>query len=543
MKKAKLLALLSVSMILAACGGKKTPTSSASAPDVPTSSETLSSIGEETSSSVEEKEPTYEESKAAFIEGYEAIREGAKSLSKDTFSFTETQVISMEEESEETTGEIGKEPIYTGGKKQSMTQAMTVGYDAKNKVGYTVEEVVLGDERVVSDAYWVEVVDGKYIQYDWDYERYYEVDDDYAWHCLADEGIRFGMDFAGGDDSAAVFESMSEDMSLELKRMFNSLKGSFPAESIGEVKFNDKVVATNKKVGNGGELYLSIVSSVEYDASTLDLDAIGTNPYLAEFTAAFTETITFKYSDKGIESAEGEMGMMSSMGVCADGMVVTEKSSQKQIVSDTSKHEYVPLAYEFDTTGYEDRGKTSSSLWVALPNARETEITQDDRKMGEKYALDDSYIVSSDAKAAGVTYELYEDRALTKKLDKDNIVAKSYSETVYVKYIVPSTVAYVQYVCKGVLASDFDSRDTNWYATTSGEYIGPSKSGFFAPAYTKTNVYDYNAGETIPSATFASTSAEISYTTDAKASVKNNKMVDIKAGEFYYISFICDQVV
>ncbi|MCQ2772091.1 MAG: hypothetical protein MJ238_02280 [Bacilli bacterium] len=538
MKKAKIIALLSVSMILAACG--KGNNSSANVPTSTTieSSEALSSLtsGSESQSS---SEAIVNPTSMSEEEAYKILDDNIVNLAKFRHrsimkeqSFTE---INSNYYSSYRNGASyapgAKDPWFTQRERTSDTSWCTMSYDAVNKVGYSLEEEDNAGYREFEQIDWVTKEDGQYKSYDSYNEDKYNVDDAYAWNNLFGNSIIEEIEYFA--EEGALKNQVSFMFNSFLDYQDSSLSGY---NYHGSLKFETTYSASLTKDGSNDKLSFYAKCEAKYDAlKELPEELLGAA--LLDNQSYSEIGLEFVYNKDSIVSVEIKYNDCYYEDFLTPGGRVVQIEGSESLSKSLITNKYTEYKEYPDTSEYVDQGNPYSRIYIVLQGYGT--IGGYTNKMGVDCTIDDSYILSSYQLANGVTYELYEDPECTKKVDKSNIKFKSYTFYLYVKYTVPADITLAFYVENFIWAENYGSRIPSFHETDVYE---DAPINGFRPSYEIiNNQYNPIIDATVPTAVFAPTSLKVIYSTDETPTISGTK-IDLKGGNYYVLSYDYDQI-
>ncbi|MCQ2772092.1 MAG: hypothetical protein MJ238_02285 [Bacilli bacterium] len=540
MKKTKLLLLLSLPMVLASCGKKNnsstpTPASSSDAGDSSLISEDISSSGV-----TSENQMTPEEKDALFLKGYNEICKLMDGCKKNEMSVTyvETETDHQFEGMYSYNDHSSTEPYEEQYQEYYGAEWTTVSYDSVNKVGYELEEETDGGIRTFDEIEWVAKDGSDYKLYDSDYETVNDVDDGYAWNQFALNSRAFEM-----------FDDMSaEEMLLNLdygERMiqtqFKNAQSAMIPGNVGtiDLKQNFDIEYTNN--GNKGEFNFVISLAADYKKpeTFADLNEV----HLTDFKATLVEEAKIKFDEKGVYDINlSEAMYMLIEGTMKEARLVSEQGFE---YADTVTRDlkYTPYTNaDLDFEHYADNGEIIGDLDFYDEYGFYCGYCSNYDLVEQRYVIHPSECISSDAYALGVTVEYYLDPEFKNKVNPDTIEKRSYDRNIYIKRIIPNDVAYVDVKLDGILLDDIVEGSNIPGITSWDSYVGAPKNNYVPSAYEETYFYSNTTDKFYTSATFAPTKATIIGTTDATATIKNQKFIDLKGGNYYVIEYTCEQV-
>lgn len=537
MKKAKLIALLSVSMILAACGGKKDNSSanvdSSSAIE---SSETISSL---TSNSESQSSQVIDPASMSEEEAYNALEENLKDLAmfcdRKTIkeeSFTENAVMNYSTLKEVKKYGINQDrPFEVSRDRNGETNWYTMSYDATNKVGYSIEEDDRSGTRELDEINWVSKKGNDYLAYESYFGEYYHVDGEYAWNRLFSNSVIDEMRYVG------AYLSLKSEVIYYVNSFAVAHDPSASGLDVyGEALIETKYIVSKTKEGNNSKLIFNVKSSVNYQPVEAVPEVI-TQSYLLDDNSYIDLCFEYVYNDNNLVSVEFSYDSCDSTNVLLPEGRIESSTAYVSHSKSNITNKYTEYKDYPDVSEYTDEGYPYSRIYIDVPYYGS--VGGYGGRMGETCTIDTNYILTSYQQSKGVTFELYEDRDYTKKINGLSLKYKSYETHIYVKYNVPEDVTLAFYTKDYVWAENYDSKLLSFSRTD--QYEGEPVNGF-RPAYDVVlDEYNPSIDDYVASATFAASSVSVDYSTDENPTINGSK-IDLKGGNFYVLSFIYDQI-
>ncbi|MCQ2798810.1 MAG: hypothetical protein MJ220_02905 [Bacilli bacterium] len=542
MKNVKTLTLLSVSLILAACG-KSGGKSSAITPSEPTSSEPTSSEIVSSNSGASSSESTPDtptlETDPAKVE--KILEEGSAALNKcvnletaGKTSFTEKMVFhGTHFEEEKQFAPKSDTPSRVEYEKYANNADETYAYNAQDKTGYIAAyDDSSSGKMELSGLEWVEKNNNNYKRYYWNEGWINDVDDEYALRGL----------LAYIDTTGYYIEGLSTDLSVSIRIFEGSLssgiKSDFDEGCYGEVSAIGSISAAYSKDAQGNNI-LSFKTSINSVYVAPELPETLHDEYLIDVQGYQDFAATLVFDNNGLKSISEHREEYLKLTTLAYYGRTEEVNIDTGDSKTTVERKYEPLKEHPDTSSFVDQGVLNASVRLILPNG--DDMGYSIGQIGDSVSFTAATVVGTEAALAGVTYEIYKDPEYKEKLDISTVKVKSYEQMFYVKVIVPEDIVFVRYIAVGRWPEYYGTDYLAYNLVKSDVYVGEPKDNYCISAYTLTNRYD-NDGVFYPTVTCAPTSAEVYYTDDEDVVIKNKKFIDLKAGHFYCIEYIADVV-
>ncbi|MCQ2798808.1 MAG: hypothetical protein MJ220_02895 [Bacilli bacterium] len=549
MNKARLLTLLSVSMILAACGGKKTPTSSsmeapASSEFIPESSETPVSSSENTSSSsssietpIVDNRTDMEKSRDTFMETYPKLLKALHNWYDNPASSTVKEEITWTRNNN-IIDNAPAIPVVEVDDESVETDWYTYSYDNITKTGYMWNEDDYSyGGRSFYGAEWDVKIGNDYRYYSSGEEFYMDVDSGYAWNTFMHYSSYIN-DLDENEHLAWANSISTKGNALSSwKSMIKGYTGGDPARS-GKLGYDFTFNVTASKEGTLDVLTLDLNVKSKFTPSKLPA-TLTTEDYITEFSAESSSKKVIKFDSNGIKSIELRNADTSSIKFknVAYDKVDTGACIEEAKVTISNKYEDMPE--RIDTSSYRDENPAYCVYEICNPAG--DIITMREGDFGEKATFPKNTMMTEDALNNGVDFELYYDRDLTKPVDLNNTNYVSYHCNLYIKYIIPEDYAYVDYTSYGTFMKDAGDYHFFYTLSDAGRMLTGPQKNFCIKAYTKSNIRDYEY-ELYESVLVAPMEAFISYSSDPNAKIKNDKMIDLNGGHYYSICYFSEQV-
>ena len=542
MKNVKTLTLLSVSLILAACGksGGKSSAITPSEPtsSEPTSSEIVSSNSEISSSESTPDTPTLETDPAKvekiLEEGFAALNKCVNFETAGKTSFTEKMVFhGTHFEEEKQFAPKSDTPSFVEYEKYANNADETYAYNAQDKTGYIAAYNDSSSGKMeLSGLEWVEKNNNNYKRYYWNEGWIYDVDDEYALHGL----------LASIGTTGYYIDELSTDFSFDVRifegNIISGIRSDFDEGCYGEVSAIGSISAAYSKDAQGNNT-LSFETSINVVYVAPELPETLHDEYLIDVQGHQDFGATLVFDNNGLKSISEHREEYLKLTTLTYYGRTEEVNIDTGDSKNTVERKYEPLKEHPDTSSFVDNGVQNSGVRLVLPQGDDMAYAHGE--IGDSVSFSNADVVGTAAATAGVTHEIYKDPEFKEKLDISTVKVKSYEQTFYVKVIVPEDIVFVRYLAIGRWPKNYGTDYLAYNLIKSDVYVGDPKDNYCIPAYTLTNKYDSD-GVLYPTVTCAPTSAEVYYTDDENVVIKNKKFVELKAGHFYCIQYIADVV-
>lgn len=519
MKIKNLLSILSVSMILASCGGGETSSISSSKQEGSPYSQVIpASISSEKSSS-SSSQSSSSSSTANGVHNYQHDLEDITALLKSvvgrekSFTINSTNEHGPLESVRTIVGDV--ENIEKND--NIVTEKVTLIHNGSDGTGYYKYEGV-GETPITSEGF-VQKENASYKQYDVSNKTSSTVDSDYLYYATFSD-INLVQLANLPKITLSYFEKYYSSIDIVRAAAGDDVASSISLKNFSSTDFSEKdgikkiiLIYGTKSLFKGSTYPVGPDKSESLIGATYDNQM----------------TLTIEWTDKEIVSFSSVHGSSYTKTIDDNkGKVTTTQISYRDTQFSTIKTS-MDAYPTYSTNGYADNGVVSSeaTFYVPLKEGNYTFVTIDGA-MNDPISTET--IVGNNLADYGLGVNVYEDRDKTKKVELSTLSFKSYDTTYYIDFTVPKDKSFI--VVQHCLRSKEDLKRGD---LTFKIYKYTTELSKVTSTWTPSNVTRDDGHE------FQSIGIEVITSSDRFAKA-NGKTISVKGGNYYVIKNNADEI-